>query len=92
MDAADPRLEQKLEAVEKILTELHLDESPRLIVLNKSDLLEPYEAAALARRFAGVAVSAVKRHGLDELIQAAEDKLGRVKPLMKTYESRALQS
>ncbi len=85
VDAAAPRLEQKLEAVQRILTELHLDEAPRLIVLNKSDLLEPYEAEALARRFAGVPVSAVKRRGLGELIQAAEEKLGRGKPLMKTY-------
>jgi GTPase len=85
VDAADPRLEQKLEAVQKILTELHLDESPRLIVLNKTDLLEPYEAEALARRFAGVPVSAVKRRGLGELVQAAEERLGRGKPLMKTY-------
>jgi GTPase len=92
VDAADPRLEQKLEAVQRILTELHLDEAPRLIVLNKSDLLEPYEAEALARRFAGVPVSAVKRRGLGELVQAAEEKLGRGKPLMKRYESRAIPS
>jgi GTP-binding protein HflX len=85
VDAADPRLEQKLEAVERLLTELHLEEIPRLLVLNKTDLLEPHEAAALARRFEGVAVSAVKRQGLGELIQAAEERLGREKPLMKRY-------
>jgi GTP-binding protein HflX len=85
VDAADPRLEAKLEAVERLLTELHLGDAPRLIVLNKTDLLEPYEADALARRFGGVAVSAAKRRGLAELIQAAEERLGREKPLMKTY-------
>jgi GTP-binding protein HflX len=85
VDAADPRLEQKLEAVERLLTELHLEEIPRLLVLNKTDLLEPHESAALARRFEAVAVSAVKRQGLAELIRAAEERLGREKPLMKTY-------
>jgi GTP-binding protein HflX len=85
VDAADPRLEQKLEAVERLLTELHLEEIPRLLVLNKTDLLEPHEAAALARRFEAVAVSAVKRQGLGELIQAAEERMGREKPLVKTY-------
>jgi GTP-binding protein HflX len=85
VDAADPRLEQKLEAVERLLTELHLGDAPRLIVLNKTDLLEPYEADALARRFGGVAVSAAKRKGLGELIHTAEERLGRKKPLMKTY-------
>jgi GTP-binding protein HflX len=85
VDAADPRLEQKLEAVERLLAELHLAEIPRLVVLNKSDLLEPYEADALARRFSGVAVSAARRSGLADLVHAAEERLGREKPLIKTY-------
>jgi GTP-binding protein HflX len=85
VDAADPRLEAKLEAVERLLAELHLEEIPRLLVLNKTDLLEPHESAALARRFEAVAVSAVKRQGLGELIRAAEERLGRETPLMKRY-------
>jgi len=85
VDASDPRLEQKLEAVESLLTELKLADSPRLRVLNKTDLLEPHEAEALARRFGAVAVSAAKRKGLADLIHAAEERLGREKPLMKTY-------
>ncbi|HEY9421628.1 MAG TPA: GTPase HflX [Thermoanaerobaculia bacterium] len=85
VDAADPRLEQKYEAVTRLLTELHLDEIPRLVVLNKTDLLEPHEADALARRYKGVAVSAAKRKGLAELVQAAEERLGMEKPLVKKY-------
>ena len=85
VDAADPRLEQKMEAVQRILTELHLDEAPRLVVLTKTDLLPPHETQALARRFAGVPVSAAKRQGLADLIHAAEGRLGREKPLMKVY-------
>jgi GTP-binding protein HflX len=85
VDAADPRLEAKLEAVEKILEELHLNETPRLLVLNKSDLLPPHEAESLARRFGGIAVSAATRKGLPDLIHAAEERLGRVKPFVKEY-------
>jgi GTPase len=85
VDAADPRLEPKLEAVERILEQLHLAEIPRLLVLNKADLLEPHEAEALAHRFNGVAVSAAKRRGLGDLIHAAEERLGRGKPLVKKY-------
>jgi GTP-binding protein HflX len=85
VDAADPRLEQKLEAVERLLAELHLDEIPRLLVLNKTDLLEPHEADALTHRFKAVAVSAFQRKGLAELIHAAEERLGRGKPLLRTY-------
>jgi GTPase len=83
VDAADRRLEQKLEAVERILEQLHLAGIPRLLVLNKADLLEPHEA--VARRFGGVAVSAAKRTGLGDLIHAAEERLGRGKPLVKKY-------
>jgi GTP-binding protein HflX len=85
VDAADPRLEQKYEAVTRLLTELHLEEIPRLVVLNKTDLLEPHEAEGLARRYKGVAVSAAKRKGLAELIHTAEERLGMEKPMMKTY-------
>ena len=85
VDAADPRLEPKLEAVERILEQLHLADIRRLVVLNKTDLLEPHEAESLARRFEGVAVSAAKRRGLSDLIHAAEERLGRGKPLVKTY-------
>jgi GTP-binding protein HflX len=85
VDASDPRLEQKFEAVERILEDLHLAEIPRLVVLNKTDLLAPHEAAGLARRYSAIAVSAVKRTGFADLIHAAEERLGRDKPMMKEY-------
>ena len=85
VDAADPRVEQKLEAVERILAELHLDAIPRQVVLNKADLLPPHQAETLAKRYGGVLVSAVKRTGFAELIHAAEERLGREKPLMNEY-------
>ena len=85
VDVSDPRMEQKLQAVEKILQELHLDDNPRLVVLNKADLVEPGVARAQAERYDGVAVSAAKRQGLADLIHAAEERLGRERPLMKEY-------
>ncbi len=85
VDVSDPRMEQKLQAVEKILQELHLDDSPRLVVLNKADLVDPGVARARAERYDGVAVSAAKRQGLADLIHVAEERLGRERPLMKDY-------
>ena len=85
VDIADPRLDHKLEAVQKILDDLHLADIPRLVVLNKADLVSPSEARALALRHGAIPVSAVKRTGFPELIHAAEERLGREKPLMKTY-------
>ncbi len=81
VDAADPRLEAKLEAVGKILGDLDLAEVPQLVVLNKADLIPPHEAETLARRYRGVAVSATRRTGLEALIHAAEERLGRTEPL-----------
>ncbi|MFP3942090.1 MAG: GTPase HflX [Thermoanaerobaculia bacterium] len=76
VDAADEHLDQKTAAVEQLLEELGLAEIPRLVVMNKADLLPPEQAEALARRHGGVAVSAVRREGLDRLIAAAEERLG----------------
>ncbi len=90
VDAADPRLEAKLEAVEKILGDLKLAEVPQLVVLNKADLLPSGAAEALARRFAGIAVSATRRTGLERLIHAAEERLGRGEPLVRERGAAAL--
>jgi GTPase len=75
VDAADPELERKLTAVEALLADLELTEVPRLVVLNKVDLLDAETAQGLAARFDGVALSAEKRQGLDELIATAEARL-----------------
>ena len=82
-DAADPRLDHKLEAVRGILGELHLAEVPELVVLNKADLLPRHEAQALAKRHGGVPVSALHRSGLDGLIAAAQERLGMTAELGK---------
>jgi GTP-binding protein HflX len=83
VDVADPHLEQKYEAVEKLLADLELSEIRRLVVLNKADLLPPHEVEALAQRYHGIAVSAVRRQGLTDLIHAAEERLGVEEPLTK---------
>jgi GTP-binding protein HflX len=85
VDVSDPQMEQKLQAVEKILQDLHLADSPRLVVLNKADLVEPEVVRGHAERYDAVVVSAVKRQGFADLIHAAEERLGREKPLMNEY-------
>jgi GTP-binding protein HflX len=85
VDAADERLEAKKEAVERLLEELELTEIPRLLVLNKADLLTDGQAQQLAAVHGGVALSAAKRRGLRDLVTAAEEALGRRRPLLNTY-------
>jgi GTPase len=84
VDAADERLDDKKEAVERLLAHLQLDSIPRLVVLNKADRLPGTQVASLARRYAGVPISALRRRGLAELIDAAERALQRDRPLAES--------
>ena len=72
VDASDADLDRKMDAVIRVLEELELQAIPRLIVLNKADRVEPAFAESLCHRFEAVAVSALRREGLAELMQAAE--------------------
>ncbi|MBN2338918.1 MAG: GTPase HflX [Acidobacteria bacterium] len=73
VDAADPSLENKMEAVNRVLGELELGAIPKLTVLNKADRVPAELLEALCRRYEAVAVSALRRDGLDRLVEAAEE-------------------
>ena len=72
VDASDPYVERKMDAVSRVLTDLELNAIPRLVVMNKADVAEALVLEGLCSRHEGVAVSALKREGLDQLITAAE--------------------
>lgn len=72
VDAADPRRDQQVAAVEAILGELGLREKRRLLVFNKVDRLAPGEGEALAHQAGGVAVSAATREGLAALLHRCD--------------------
>jgi GTPase len=71
-DASDPSLDGHVEAVEKILRELGLGDTPRLLVLNKIDRLPPGDGEAVAAARGGVAISAATRRGLPELLHRCD--------------------
>lgn len=78
VDASDPSHEQQIAAVEKILTELGLAETPRLLVWNKVDLLSSDERAQLPRgdrARPAVQVSAQERASTLPLLDAVEATL-----------------
>jgi GTP-binding protein HflX len=68
-DASDRHLDQKIEVVERHLVELGADQIPRVLVLNKSDLLfDEAVAEKLSRRYEeAIFVSALHSQGLEGL-------------------------
>ena len=75
VDASDPAHPAQIEAVENILHSLELSSTPRLVVWNKTDKLEPGAAEALLAEHGGVAISAARRAGFDVLLEKAERTL-----------------
>ena len=74
-DAANPELERQIAVVEETLESLSFGDKPRLLLLNKVDLLNQLQLAAVERRFGGISVSALTRFGFDQLIGSLQEKL-----------------
>ena len=72
IDASNPQIEQQIDAVRRILTELGLDDKPEIPILNKSDRISPDERDNLAKRFGGVPISALNGDGIEEMLRAVE--------------------
>ncbi|TMG02874.1 MAG: GTPase HflX, partial [Chloroflexi bacterium] len=77
LDLSSPAVEEQAQTVEEVLTDLGAADKPRVVVLNKVDLLGPASRrraiAALADRYPGaVAISATNRAGLKELLGALD--------------------
>lgn len=73
-DISSPRLEQQIKSVEAILTQLHLENKPRLLILNKSDKIDPEMVKNLSERLQGIAISAHHPETLEKLLMAMEEK------------------
>lgn len=71
-DASSPMLDEQKAQVERVLGELEVIKKPVIEVLNKADLLSAEECAHLT---GGIAVSGLKKQGLDELLAAIDDAL-----------------
>jgi GTP-binding protein HflX len=76
-DASNPRIEDQIESVERILTELELQRTPRILVLNKVDAADPIAVDRLQRLHRGVAISALDKATLTPLVDRIGDHLWR---------------
>jgi GTP-binding protein HflX len=69
VDLANPRFEEQIEAVERILRDLDLDNIPRQLVFNKIDLVPAEQVEPLCQRFDAIAVSARERRTFVALLE-----------------------
>jgi GTPase len=81
--APEDELAEMLEAVEQVLGEIGADERPRLLALNKVDLLDEERRRELGFRFPrAVQVSAETGEGLEDLREAVEARfLSSLRPM-----------
>jgi GTP-binding protein HflX len=88
VDASNPRWQQQTVSVEKILSDLEFDKIPRLMVFNKSDLVDRVSMEGMLRQAssqsggAAVAISALDQSSLGVLLQRIAEALG---PAMTHY-------
>ncbi|MFO7737055.1 MAG: GTPase HflX [Desulfatiglandaceae bacterium] len=72
VDAASSHLEDQIHTVDEILVGLELQRIPRILVLNKADLLNLNEISALSKTMGGVAISAIHPPSLTKLMEKIE--------------------
>ncbi len=72
IDISNPRFEEQIKSVEKILADLNLHKTTTVRVLNKMDLVDALTSLRLAQRLNGTAVSAKTRSTLMPVIEKME--------------------
>ena len=69
IDISNPRFEDQIESVEKILEDLDLENIPMIRILNKKDLLEKSMVHQLEKNLEGIAISSHDASSLMPLIE-----------------------
>lgn len=76
IDVSNPRFEEQITAVDRILTDLELNLKPTIRVFNKTDLFPDQDLLdTLSRRFEALAISALQPKTLGVLVTALESFL-----------------
>lgn len=69
VDISEPSWEKRIQQVDRIIEDLNLIETPRILVFNKIDRLPPGEAERIAAQFDAVPISALKPETLNPLLE-----------------------
>ena len=82
IEISDPRLPERIESVERILSELRLDHIPRLRVFNKEDKLSLEERKLICQKYAGISISALRPESLEIFFYEIDKKLWEIRPTL----------
>jgi GTP-binding protein HflX len=86
VDASDPEIEAHMKTTNEVLAEIGAGELPRILVLNKMDLVEPPFAAGLKTLHPEAIAASVKTgQGIPEILAAIEKGLGELAGEMRLY-------
>jgi len=87
LDISDPLAQKKKDAVYEVLAELEIRDKPIITVLNKIDKIErpDFTERQLSRYENSVAISALNKLGIEELIRKITNRLVRQVALLKTF-------
>lgn len=75
VDAANPDMQQQIDIVKGTLDSLEFGNKPRLLVLNKIDLLSGLERDSVVRLTGGIPISAGTRLNLEQIITESQAQL-----------------
>ncbi len=75
VDISNPRFEQQIKSVEKILADLELSGKPVILAFNKADLAGQEEVEAVCNRFSAIPISALNPDTFSQLLKELEMKL-----------------
>jgi GTPase len=75
VDISSPDFEERIHIVEDLIAPLHLGEKKRVIVFNKVDRMDKGIIRNIGERYNAVAISCLKKEGIDRLIRTIEAEL-----------------
>ncbi|OGP30447.1 MAG: GTPase HflX [Deltaproteobacteria bacterium GWC2_42_11] len=75
VDASSLNFEKRIDAVNKILKDVGLDNIPTILVFNKEDKIDPVILKNLCRRYDAISTSAIRSETLGGLLKVIEERL-----------------
>jgi GTPase len=86
VDISDPMRDKKMESVRTLLSELGVGSIPGLLIFNKCDRLEKWEAQALCLKYDAIGISATHSQGLKQLVKMMSRRLWQVDTLSEAQD------